>query len=67
MEVVVVIIADLQRLGIWKEGGELRSSVSCDDGIYHFNIVISLLFFIFIMFLYILQIGIRERRPDQRY
>jgi len=54
-------------LGYGRREVNFALAVSCDDGIYHFNIVISLLFFIFIMFLYILQIGIRERRPDQRY
>jgi len=54
-------------LGYGRREVNFALAVSGDDGIYHFNIVISLLFFIFIMFLYILQIGIRERRPDQRY
>jgi hypothetical protein len=44
-------------------------ALSCDGSIHHFNIVLSLLFFIlvFILVVYILQIGIGARRPNQRY
>ena len=42
-------------------------TLSRDGSIHHFNVVLSLLFFIFIFFVYILQIGNGERRPNQRY
>jgi hypothetical protein len=42
-------------------------ALSRDSSVHHFNIVLSLLFFIFIFFIYILQIGIGERCPNQRY
>jgi len=46
-----------------------RDVDSCDVDIHHFNIILSLLFLVTFtfFFLYILQIGIGERRPNQRY
>ena len=44
-------------------------ALSRDGSINHLNIALSLLLFIviFIFFVHILQVGIGERRPNQRY
>jgi hypothetical protein len=54
-------------LGYGRRDVDFVHALTRDGGIHHFNIVLFLLFFVFIFFVYILQIGIRERRPNQRY
>jgi hypothetical protein len=54
-------------LGYGRRDVDFALALSRDGSIHHFDIVLSLLFFIFIFFVYILQIGIGERRPNQRY
>jgi hypothetical protein len=42
--------------------------LSRGGGIHHFDITLSILFFVsFSSFIYILQVEFRERCPDQRY
>jgi hypothetical protein len=54
-------------LGYGRRDVDLVFALSCDGSIHHFNVALSLLFFIFIFFIYVLQIGNGERRPNQRY
>lgn len=56
-------------LGYGRRDVDFALALSRDGSIHHFNIVLSLLFivFIFVLFVYVLQIGIGERRPNQRY
>lgn len=54
-------------LGYGRRDVDFALALSCDGSIHHFNIVLSLLFFIFFIFVYIFQIGIGERCPNQRY
>jgi hypothetical protein len=54
-------------LGYGRRDVDFALALSRDGSINHFNIALSLLLFIFIFFVHILQVGIGERRPNQRY